>query len=151
MRIAALGKKGSISELLKTLGAMTPDERKEKGPSSMAQGQVTDAIAAKHGTEAGAIGAQLATDTGRCPFRSAHHRPNVAEFIRESVTEKSGDLRRHGLRGCEGPDIETDFNNFTHLISRWTPRREMHDTSSSISRMRAYASAHQHLARAIPR
>src|SRR3954465_4475423 len=32
VRVAALGKKGGVSELLKTLGAMTPEERKEKGP-----------------------------------------------------------------------------------------------------------------------
>src|SRR6478609_8123085 len=32
LRIAALGKQGSVSALLKTLGSMTPDERKEKGP-----------------------------------------------------------------------------------------------------------------------
>ncbi|MFD1282358.1 phenylalanine--tRNA ligase subunit alpha, partial [Methylobacterium goesingense] len=32
VRVAALGKKGSVSELLKTLGAMTPDERKARGP-----------------------------------------------------------------------------------------------------------------------
>ena len=33
VRVAALGKKGSVSELLKTLGAMTPEERKERGPA----------------------------------------------------------------------------------------------------------------------
>src|SRR4051812_6305832 len=32
LRVSALGKKGSVSELLKTLGAMTPEERKERGP-----------------------------------------------------------------------------------------------------------------------
>ncbi len=32
LRVSALGKKGSVSELLKTLGAMSPDERKERGP-----------------------------------------------------------------------------------------------------------------------
>ena len=32
LRVSALGKKGAVSDLLKTLGAMTPDERKEKGP-----------------------------------------------------------------------------------------------------------------------
>ncbi|MGE5500735.1 MAG: phenylalanine--tRNA ligase subunit alpha, partial [Ignavibacteriales bacterium] len=32
LRVAALGKSGSISALLKSLGSMTPDERKEKGP-----------------------------------------------------------------------------------------------------------------------
>src|SRR4028119_630023 len=32
VRVAALGKKGSVSDLLKTLGSMTPEERKERGP-----------------------------------------------------------------------------------------------------------------------
>jgi len=32
VRIAALGKSGSVSALLKTLGSMTPDERKAQGP-----------------------------------------------------------------------------------------------------------------------
>ena len=32
VRVAALGKKGSISALLATLGKMSPEERKEKGP-----------------------------------------------------------------------------------------------------------------------
>ena len=33
VRVAALGKSGSVSALLKTLGAMTPDERRERGPA----------------------------------------------------------------------------------------------------------------------
>ena len=33
VRVAALGKKGSVSELLKTLGGLSPEERKEKGPA----------------------------------------------------------------------------------------------------------------------
>mgnify|MGYP001545561883 CR=1 FL=1 len=32
IRVSALGKKGSVSELLKTLGGMSPDERKAQGP-----------------------------------------------------------------------------------------------------------------------
>jgi len=32
VRVAALGKNGSVSALLKTLGTMTPDQRKEQGP-----------------------------------------------------------------------------------------------------------------------
>ena len=33
VRVAALGKQGSISGLLKGMGAMSPDERRERGPS----------------------------------------------------------------------------------------------------------------------
>ena len=32
VRVAALGKKGSVSELMKTLGGMSPEERKTQGP-----------------------------------------------------------------------------------------------------------------------
>src|ERR1700742_2024664 len=48
VRVAALGKKGSISELLKTLGAMSPDERKTNGPLfNGLRDVVTGAIAAR--------------------------------------------------------------------------------------------------------
>src|ERR1700709_2389885 len=48
VRVGALGKKGSISELLKTLGSLSPDERKEKGPVFKAlRDAVTDAIATR--------------------------------------------------------------------------------------------------------
>src|SRR6201999_3287045 len=48
VRVAALGKKGSISELLKTLGAMSPDERKVQGPLiNGLRDRVSEAIAAR--------------------------------------------------------------------------------------------------------
>src|SRR5687768_1709622 len=48
VRVSALGKKGSVSELLKTLGTMTPEERKEKGPRiNGLKERVNDAIAAR--------------------------------------------------------------------------------------------------------
>ena len=48
IRVAALGKKGSISELLKTLGAMSPDERKVQGPLlNGLRDSVGEAIAAR--------------------------------------------------------------------------------------------------------
>src|SRR5579885_1729857 len=48
VRVSALGKSGSVSALLKTLGAMTPDERKAKGPViNGLKDKVTSAIAAR--------------------------------------------------------------------------------------------------------
>jgi len=45
VRIAALGKSGSVSALLKTLGSMTPEQRKEQGPLiNGLKERVTDAI-----------------------------------------------------------------------------------------------------------
>src|SRR6185503_4354651 len=48
VRVSALGKKGAIAELLKTLGSMSPDERKTKGAAFNAlRDRVSDAIAAR--------------------------------------------------------------------------------------------------------
>ena len=48
VRVAALGKKGAVSELMKTLGAMSPDERKTQGPAlNGLRDAVTGAIAAR--------------------------------------------------------------------------------------------------------
>jgi phenylalanyl-tRNA synthetase alpha chain len=133
VRIAALGKKGSISELLKTLGAMTPDERKEKGPLiNGLKDKVTDAIAAKR-TELrrAAIGAQLTADTVdvTLPVRTPpaeRGRIHPVSQVTDEITAIFADM---GFAVAEGPDIETDFNNFTALnFPLGHPAREMHDT-----------------------
>jgi phenylalanyl-tRNA synthetase alpha subunit len=67
VRIAALGKKGSVSELLKTLGAMTPDERREKGPLiNGLRDRVSSALAERKTALAeAALTARLASRTRR--------------------------------------------------------------------------------------
>src|SRR5947209_15121171 len=46
VRVAALGKKGAVSELLKLLGGMSPEERREKGPLfNGLRDRIADAIA----------------------------------------------------------------------------------------------------------
>src|SRR6202451_393891 len=48
VRVAALGKKGSISALLSTLGKMSPDERKTQGAAiNLAKDNVSRALAAR--------------------------------------------------------------------------------------------------------
>ena len=48
VRVAALGKKGSVSEMLKTLGSMSPEERQTKGPAiNGLKNRVTEALAAR--------------------------------------------------------------------------------------------------------
>src|SRR5580692_2267533 len=65
VRVAALGKSGSVSALLKTLGGMTPEERKERGPRiNGLKEQVTAAIAARRETlKAAALDRRLNTET----------------------------------------------------------------------------------------
>jgi phenylalanyl-tRNA synthetase alpha chain len=132
-RIAALGKKGSVSELLKTLGAMTPNERKEKGPLiNGLKDKVTEAIAAKRTyLRRAAMGAQLAADTVDvtlpvCMPPAERGRIHPVSQVIDEITAIFADM---GFAIAEGPDIETDFNNFTALnFPPGHPAREMHDT-----------------------
>jgi phenylalanyl-tRNA synthetase alpha chain len=133
LRIAALGKKGSVSELLKTLGTMTPDERKEKGPViNGIKDKVTDAIAAKRAElRRAAIGAQLAADTVdvTLPTRTPPAERGRIHPVSQVIDEITAIFADMGFAVAEGPDIETDFNNFTALnFPLGHPAREMHDT-----------------------
>ncbi|TIX68376.1 MAG: phenylalanine--tRNA ligase subunit alpha, partial [Mesorhizobium sp.] len=48
VRVSALGKKGSVSEMLKTLGAMSAEERQVKGPAiNGLKNRVTEALTAR--------------------------------------------------------------------------------------------------------
>ena len=59
LRVSALGKKGTIAELLKTLGGMTPDERKTNGPLfNGLRDRVTDAISARKATACVSMGSR---------------------------------------------------------------------------------------------
>src|SRR5437660_3175694 len=64
VRVAALGKSGSISELLKTLGAMSPEERRERGPQiNGLRDRVSQAIAARKAElDAAELDARLAAE-----------------------------------------------------------------------------------------
>jgi phenylalanyl-tRNA synthetase alpha chain len=132
-RVAALGKKGAISELLKTLGTMTPDERKEKGPIiNGLKEKVNAAILAKRDAlKREGMSAQLAQDTVdvtlpvRLPSAERGRIHPVSQVVDE-ITAIFGDM---GFSVAEGPDIETDFYNFTALnFPAGHPAREMHDT-----------------------
>src|SRR5579871_1727489 len=65
VRIAALGKSGAVSALLRTLGTMTPDERKQQGPLiNGLKDRVTAALAVRRDTlKAAALDQRLNTET----------------------------------------------------------------------------------------
>src|ERR1700704_4801148 len=65
VRVAALGKKGSISALLSTLGKMSPEERKTEGAKiNLAKDKVTQALAARREIlKSAALDARLASET----------------------------------------------------------------------------------------
>ncbi|GIK79983.1 MAG: phenylalanine--tRNA ligase alpha subunit [Alphaproteobacteria bacterium] len=133
VRVAALGKKGSISELLATLGKMPPEERKTKGPLiNGLKDRVTAVIAGKKaGLAASALDARLTSETldVTLPVREAATETGRIHPISQVIDELTAIFADMGFSVAEGPDIETDDYNFTRLnFPEGHPAREMHDT-----------------------
>jgi phenylalanyl-tRNA synthetase alpha chain len=133
VRVNALGKKGSISELLKTLGTMSPEERQTRGAAiNLLKNEVTAEIASRKAElKDQAINERLKRETldVTLPVRSSpaeRGRIHPITQIIDEITAIFGDM---GFSIAEGPDIETDYYNFTALnFPEGHPAREMHDT-----------------------
>ena len=133
VRVSALGKNGSVTALLKTLGPMSPEERKSKGPAiNGLKDRVTAAIAARKDALARtALDARLATETVdvTLPVRETSAEAGRIHPISQVVDELMAIFGDMGFAVAEGPDIETDDYNFTKLnIPDSHPARDMHDT-----------------------
>ncbi|HEX8585874.1 MAG TPA: phenylalanine--tRNA ligase subunit alpha [Allosphingosinicella sp.] len=130
-RVAALGKQGAVTQLLKSLGKMSPEERQEAGPKIHGfREAVSEAIAVrKAALEAEALERKLATETldmtlpaGASPRGSVH----PVSQVMDELAEIFADL---GFSVATGPEIEDDWHNFTALnIPESHPARAMHDT-----------------------
>jgi phenylalanyl-tRNA synthetase alpha chain len=133
VRVAALGKKGRISELMQTLARMAPEERKSFGQAvNQLKDRVSGALEEKReALSRAALSARLAQERAdvTLPVREgplAEGRIHPVSQVADEITEIFADL---GFSIAEGPDIETDFNNFTALnIPPEHPARQDHDT-----------------------
>jgi phenylalanyl-tRNA synthetase alpha chain len=133
VRVAALGRNGTITALLKTLGAMTPDERRVQGPLiNGLKDKVTDALTARRDAlKNAALDARLNTETVdvTLPVREPPTEQGRIHPISQVIDELTAIFADMGFAVAEGPDIETDDLNFTKLnIPEGHPAREMHDT-----------------------
>ena len=133
VRVAALGRSGSISSLLKTRGTLPPEERKERGAAiNGLKDRVTAALAArKDALKELALDQRLNTETVdvTLPVRESPGESGRVHPISQVVDELTAIFADMGFAIAEGPDIETDDLNFTKLnFAEGHPAREMHDT-----------------------
>src|SRR5450432_1266051 len=133
VRVAALGKKGSISALLATLGKMSPDERKTQGAAiNLAKDAVTTALTARRDIlKSAALDARLASETidVTLPLRETPAESGRIHPLSQVMDELTAIFADMGFAVAEGPDIETDDYNFTKLnIPPEHPARQEHDT-----------------------
>ncbi|MGN6512507.1 MAG: phenylalanine--tRNA ligase subunit alpha [Lysobacteraceae bacterium] len=131
LRVALLGKQGSITAQLKSLGALPADQRKAAGEAiNRARDALGEALAArKAALDAAALEARLATETvdvtlpGRDAERGGLH---PVSRTMERIADIFGRL---GYARAEGPEIEDDWHNFEALnFPPHHPARAMHDT-----------------------
>src|ERR1700692_4223425 len=133
VRVAALGKKGSISALLSTLGKMSPNERKTQGAAiNLAKDRVTQALTLRRDLlKSAALDARLASETldVTLPLRETPAEAGRIHPLSQVWDELTAIFADMGFSVAEGPDIETDDYNFTKLnFPEGHPAREMHDT-----------------------
>jgi len=118
IRVSALGKKGQITTLTKSLGKLDPDARRTTGQRyNQVKQAVGEAIASRReNLEAKALDAQLMTETVdvTLPIRPQQlGRIHPVSQVTEELTAIFGEM---GFQVAEGPDVEDDFNNFSALI-----------------------------------
>ncbi len=131
VRVEFLGKKGKITDLLKGLGKMDHEQRKEAGQAiNVAKGDVQKALTVRRETlQAEALNAKLASETidvtlaGRGIEAGNIHPVNRTI---ERIQQFFGDL---GFEVKQGPEVEDGFHNFDALnIPEHHPARADHDT-----------------------
>ncbi len=133
VRVAALGKKGSISDLLKSLGGLDPEARKTRGAEiNGLKDRVADALAARRVVlREAALAARLTAEVEdvTLPLWSSPANEGRIHPISQVTDELTAIFADMGFAVAEGPDVETDFYNFTALnFPEGHPAREMHDT-----------------------
>src|SRR5688572_7777194 len=145
-RVGALGKKGKLTELMKGLGGLDAEARKVQGQAlNQLRAAIEGALQAKKDElEAAALDKKLAAeriDVTLPPRPQPQGRIHPLSQCMEEVSAIFGEM---GFTVVEGPDIESDWHNFTALnIPPEHPARQMHDTFY-LARPGANAEPHLH-------
>ena len=131
VRVEALGKQGRVTQLLKTLGGMSPEQRQTEGPRIQGLREaVAGAIEARKGAlEAAALEARLAGETLDMTLPADAALTGTVHPVSQVMDELAEIFADLGFAVATGPEIEDDWHNFTALnIPASHPARAMHDT-----------------------
>ncbi|MCZ8318896.1 MAG: phenylalanine--tRNA ligase subunit alpha [Lysobacteraceae bacterium] len=131
LRVALLGKSGSITAQLKALGALPPDERKAVGEGiNKARDAIGEALAARKAVlEQAALDARLASERIDVTLPGRDGEMGVVHPVSRTIERLTGILRGLGYDLADGPEIEDDWHNFEALnFPPHHPARAMHDT-----------------------
>jgi phenylalanyl-tRNA synthetase alpha chain len=131
VRVEYLGKKGSITGLLKGLGKLSAEERPAAGAEINKVKQALQALIGerKDNLEAAAVAAQLATETIDITLPGRGEETGGLHPVTRTIERIAEFFEAIGFETVEGPEIEDDYHNFEALnIPAHHPARAMHDT-----------------------
>lgn len=131
IRVAALGKKGSVSLMMRGLGKMTPEERQVMGPAlNGLKNRLNDAITErKTALENAALDAALVSERVDVTLPVRPEAKGSIHPVSQVMEELAVIFADMGFAVAEGPDVEDDFHNFTALnFPPGHPARDTQDT-----------------------
>ena len=131
LRVHYLGKKGALTELMKQLGTLSAEERKTAGAAlNLVKDDVGAALDARQSAlEAAELNARLITEKLDMTLPAQAVMPGRIHPISQTMDEVISIFASMGFVLAEGPDVETDWHNFTALnMPPDHPARQMQDT-----------------------
>ena len=130
-RVEALGKSGALTQRLRSLGGLSPEERQTVAPRLNAiKDKAQAALAARKNTlENAALSEKLASEKTDATLPAPPKSLGAIHPVSQVMEEVIAIFADMGFAVAEGPDIEDDFHNFTALnFPAGHPARDMHDT-----------------------
>ena len=131
LRVQVLGKKGSITSLMKQLGSLEPDKRREVGQIlNTLQKNIIESIDNKKSSlEETYLNEKLKNEALDITLPTRPENIGRIHPLSKTMDEVISIFAQMGFTVAEGPDIESDFYNFTALnIPQEHPARQEHDT-----------------------
>ncbi|MAL97010.1 phenylalanine--tRNA ligase subunit alpha [Hydrocarboniclastica marina] len=131
LRVDYLGKKGELTQLLKSLGNLSAEERPAAGQRiNEAKGTVQAAISERKALlESSALESKLAAESIDVTLPGRGQKTGGLHPVTRTLRRVEGFFSRAGYSVEQGPEIEDDYHNFEALnIPAHHPARAMHDT-----------------------
>jgi len=131
LRVEWLGKKGRVTDLLKSLGQLDAAERPKVGAEINAVKQLLNEQISerKEALQQAAIASQLAAEALDVTLPGRREDLGALHPITRTIERMAGYFAALGFEVVEGPEIEDDYHNFEALnIPAHHPARAMHDT-----------------------
>jgi phenylalanyl-tRNA synthetase alpha chain len=131
LRVDFLGKKGSLTGLLKGLGQLSQEERPKAGERiNVAKRQVQEALEQRKASLIEqSLNAQLSAEAVDVTLPGRRQSAGGLHPVSKTIARIQSIFETAGYTVAEGPEIEDDYHNFTALnIPEHHPARAMHDT-----------------------